>query len=751
MIAFFCFIATAFGLVGSAPAYCLAPIAVLLGVYCVCFVCRRAFMRKDFDALMFQGVVFSGFLLFMLLKKETTFLYALLEYISINASALAGSLVGRPISMGVTYSGLDLVCLFLIAVVVDCVFLRRCRSLRSIARFAAARFAVVFLIWGFYIAFWTVLAENSLSLGLGFLEPLTGPLDYRALLFVLLSAAHAVAHGKGRRERAAAPAAPAGQKAKAGVAAATALCALLFLLSFIGPAAPETPEGERVLFWDSGIDFSLPENGRYGLDNAGMFGFLPRYLETKGYDCSVTDLPDEDALDAADVLVIINPMSMPDAESLAAILEFTRRGGGLLAVGDHTGDAQIRLPLNAVLAPAGISFNFDSATPFKSLWADEFITRRSPVFAGVADEQIQVVVGASLEISRGARPLLIGRCGYSDAGDPENAADGFLGDRQFNRGERVGDLILAASAEYGKGRIAAFGDTSFLQNLSIAYSHPLIDNLFAWLAGDASKDLRAAGDAAGDDGDAAGGDAAGHSDGDGGGTAGDARGGAPVFTASCILDAAHMPSFNIDKSGDAADGFIASALRAGLTPYVNRRPSLAEAMDRAGDLRLIALVEPALSLSARDLSALDDFVEDGGALLLFGTYRSPQATRELFAHFGFSFERVPIGRVSPDMVPDMAFWNACPLLYDGRPAATSGDVESLIEIWGYSVTARRELGSGSVCVFGDADFIKNKNLENVETYRKGNVDFVDELLRDAVARGPRGARDARKAGSEART
>jgi hypothetical protein len=410
------------------------------------------------------------------------------------------------------------------------------------------------------------------------------------------------------------------------------------------------------------------------------------------------------------------------------------------------------LPLNAILAPAGISYNFDSATPFKTLWADEFVTRRGPVFAGVSDAQIQVVVGASLETARGAKPLLIGRCGYSDAGDVANASDGFLGDRQFNRGERVGDLTLAAGAAYGSGRIMAFGDTSFLQNISIAYSYPLINNLFAYLAGDG---LAAGAGGGADDTNDEDGVSSGAGDGaDGGDNAfagagtgspvafpdANADGGAPLYTASCLIDAAHLPSFSADKSDDAPDGFIASVLRAGLIPYRNASASLSEAMDEAGDLCLVVLVEPASPLSESEERALDAFVKDGGCLLLFGTYKSPRAAKALFDHYGFSFENIPIGRVAPEAAPEMALWNACPLLYEGRPATetSAGEVESLVDVWGYSIIARRGFGDGFVYAFADGDFIKNKNLENISTYRKGNVDFIAGLLEAASGRAPAG-------------
>jgi hypothetical protein len=123
-------------------------------------------------------------------------------------------------------------------------------------------------------------------------------------------------------------------------------------------------------------------------------------------------------------------------------------------------------------------------------------------------------------------------------------------------------------------------------------------------------------------------------------------------------------------------------------------------------------------------------VENGGAVMLFGTDRSPEATRSLFAHFGFSFENLPVGRISPAQNPEMAFWNACPLLYEGQPVAEAPAAESLMEIWGYGVAARRSLGRGIVYAFGDGDFIKNKNLESVDAYRKGNIDFIGALLRD---------------------
>jgi len=153
----------------------------------------------------------------------------------------------------------------------------------------------------------------------------------------------------------------------------------------------------QVLFLDTGIDFNVPQKDTYGLDFVGMFGVLPHYLNDQGYRCTNTSEITAQLLSQSDVLVVFNPMKRLNKAELTAIWQFVEGGGNVLAVGDHTGDEQVRLPLNDILEPVGIELNFDSAIPFKNLWADDFELRRSPIFSGVSDRQVQLVVGASLE------------------------------------------------------------------------------------------------------------------------------------------------------------------------------------------------------------------------------------------------------------------------------------------------------------------------------------------------------------------
>lgn|GEM_PF-351663 len=79
-----------------------------------------------------------------------------------------------------------------------------------------------------------------------------------------------------------------------------------------------------------------------------------------------------------------------------------------------------------------------------------------------------------------ARPLIVGRWGWADPGDPAAGASK-MGNHLYDPGERLGDLVLAAEAPLGKGRIVVFGDTSLLSNGLTINCHEYVSRLFAYL------------------------------------------------------------------------------------------------------------------------------------------------------------------------------------------------------------------------------------------------------------------------------
>ncbi|HZL06947.1 MAG TPA: hypothetical protein VFE45_16265, partial [Coriobacteriia bacterium] len=256
-------------------------------------------------------------------------------------------------------------------------------------------------------------------------------------------------------------------------------------LALVGFEPPATTPDRNVLVYDSIPGESrvdVPVFGSYGLENGGMFGLLPDYLRGRGYSVRVVKELTRTDLAWAGVLAIFNLRSTLDGTTDRAVRDFVEGGGSLLVAGDHTGQQEIREPSNALLEPYGITLNFDSAIPVRDGWFNGVEMRPHPVMARARQPGMQVLIGASLTVLPPARTLLVGRDGYSDPGNEENVAEGFLGNMQHDGGERFGDIPLIAESSAGAGRVLVFGDTTSFQNAALPHSYEFIDDVFAWLA-----------------------------------------------------------------------------------------------------------------------------------------------------------------------------------------------------------------------------------------------------------------------------
>ena len=110
-----------------------------------------------------------------------------------------------------------------------------------------------------------------------------------------------------------------------------------------------------------------------------------------------------------------------------------------------------------------------------------------PTTAGISDEEnsFGLVIGATLQAGWNARPLIAGRWGWSDVGDETNGV-AMMGNREYDPGEKLGDLILAAEKPYGLGKIIVFGDTSGFTNGLTVGCHAYTSRLYAYLASSVS-------------------------------------------------------------------------------------------------------------------------------------------------------------------------------------------------------------------------------------------------------------------------
>ncbi len=256
------------------------------------------------------------------------------------------------------------------------------------------------------------------------------------------------------------------------------------------------PDKKNIFLFNRGyFNWEKPKFGQYGLTSAGMFGLLPDYLRDLNYDVTIDSLLAAETLQNAHVLVVINLHRALDKEEKQAIARFAENGGALLVLGDHTGLGEMMPPLNDLLKNTGIQFNFDSAHYLKDGWNHAFELMPHAINATVENEDdVGISVGASLAVSPlKAWPVIMAKYGFSDFGNWLNKQNAYLGDRSYNPGELLGDIVLVAEGKWGKGKVLVFGDTSSLQNGALARAFTFVDGMLRWLAakGDNGRIIRA--------------------------------------------------------------------------------------------------------------------------------------------------------------------------------------------------------------------------------------------------------------------
>jgi hypothetical protein len=522
---------------------------------------------------------------------------------------------------------------------------------------------------------------------------------------------------------------------------------LLVLAAILLPVAtslyPVSPDlhGKKIVLYEKGfLNWLKPSHGSYGRLGSGMYGMLPVYLESLGARSVISkDLSEED-LRGADALVLIFP-DQPWAEGqLDRIWSFVRRGGSLLVLGEHTTrDRDGSSRFNDVLGPTDMRVAFDCATFAVGGWLQSYEAMIHPTTAGIPDDrnQLGIVIGASLQAGWRARPIAVGRWGWSDLGD-EGSSRAMIGNERYDPGEKLGDLLLAAEQPVGKGKIVAFGDTSSLTNGINVSSHVFTSRLFAYLANGSARAhalwrqlfglllgaailgllirwpkertvvLLALG-----------------------------LGGSLIVTSAATshawesfpdgrlkspnnlayIDASHLEASSGESwRGDGLGGLVLTLMRNGyLTlslPQLNA--------ERLGCAGLFISVAPHRGFSPSERAAIRDFVNRGGTFILTVGCDDAGPSRPLLSDFGFSIgtdrlnalESVPMGHFkspylqSEDRRVFVRFHAAWPVICteaDAQVIAYGRDNLPVIVL--------RRLGAGKVVVIGDTRFATNDNLE----------------------------------------
>ncbi len=188
-----------------------------------------------------------------------------------------------------------------------------------------------------------------------------------------------------------------------------------------------------------------------------------------------------DALVGCDVLLLKTPETDYTIEEVRAIHRFVQRGGGLIAIGDHTNLFGMNVRLNAVIGDMGILLRDDSARRASDQY---FVVAAPPVFArhpAVASARdVMFMTGCSVWTSRPEFNALIVTDALCDPADYINpsAFPSWSNDASAPSGR----VCVVAAAAWGQGRVIVFTDGTPLSSFDyFKQDYPdLVLSLVAW-------------------------------------------------------------------------------------------------------------------------------------------------------------------------------------------------------------------------------------------------------------------------------
>ena len=485
-----------------------------------------------------------------------------------------------------------------------------------------------------------------------------------------------------------------------------------------------------------------PDFQNLGASNrSGLFCVLPDYLRSFGFDVQVKKEISQTVLSNSDVFVMMN-INEDLGNSVRALLnDYVKNGGALMLFADHTDMSGLMKWSNELLSETPIRVNFDSAHFLKHYWDDAFKTRLHPTNRCNWDKDaIGISVGASVRlVNHRANPILVARYGFSDIGNYNDAQNGYLGDRIYGLNEPLGDIVLAAVAPLEEGKVVVFGDTALLQLGSLIYSQQYIADLFRWAVhGRVSlfpwglplilalvatwwvaryqrwqtlaltplvlSTVLAIGI--------------------GEYILGSTYGDHVYHERFAYLDHAHV-SLAVHQGylEDDGDYYLAYNLVRNGYLAVAQKKFDEKVLQNASLMISAAATKP---FSKRESRLIDQFIKDGGQVLIASSDRTRHATEDFLKSYGIKILETPLGSIKPENNSEKI------LTYNSNPVSDR-DIDggrALLSAFDnrYVIALEKDSGKGKLTVIADYGILFNGVMEKEDWASRENAFFLKKLI-----------------------
>jgi hypothetical protein len=548
---------------------------------------------------------------------------------------------------------------------------------------------------------------------------------------------------------------------KFGPAVLALLIAALTSLSLIGSGL----KGKTLVAYDKGhLSWLKPE---YGNSIEGGYGMLPIFIRSLGGSFVKSPAISQQDLAGADVLILLHPDAPLTDEQLKRIENFVRQGGSLLlGAENYIRDGASESHFNNVLKFSGMKVRYDTAIPLSANWEQAYQALSHPATLGLDDvgNRFGFQRGSSIGLGWFARPVVVGRWGWSLPGSDAVKQKS----PEYQEGQPLGDIVLAAEEPLGKGRIFVLGDMACLNNERLSCSSEFNGRLLGYLAQRSSnpqdlwrqflsvaamialvwlliKQAEAMQVAA----------------------ASIVLAGALIWCAFysnsvnqvlpdgrsqtpnnlAYIDTSHLEAFSGDLWNEyGIAGFTRVLMRSGFLP-LRTKELTAERLERAG---LLVCIAPARRFTAEEIAAVRQFVEQGGTLLCMVGAEEARSSAALLNEFQFNITPSPISPGESIREPDplgamtitylhsddlkilTQFYAAWPI--ENFPQENKTFILGTADEQRWPVVTLARIGQGAVLVIADTKFAVNINLESTINVIPSQINFWNVLLSDVFGK-----------------
>lgn len=172
------------------------------------------------------------------------------------------------------------------------------------------------------------------------------------------------------------------------------------------------------------------------------------------------------SLQDASVLILKTPTALYSKESIDAIEDFVRKGGGLWLVGDHTDAFGMSTYLNQVAGRFGFVFREDA---FAEPHEVRTVFNPGPYAHPAAKDMNTFLYYTGCSILGGWTASDTVSAGRMLMDEPEHVVGTFFGNFKAEMNERVGFSRAAIATPIGRGRLAMWSDSTLFSNFAIHF------------------------------------------------------------------------------------------------------------------------------------------------------------------------------------------------------------------------------------------------------------------------------------------